>query len=156
MIIRLCKRVNAFPKGANVFAELPHYNSWLLHWVAQRLKTRLVGAQDVHDIMGAGHETTASTAAAALWAIAAHPHAEARVHAELDNVLGAQTNRLRSKLIRRHATLLVGATVIARAQKSWSACSVRKDLALWLSAEYFGSSQCAAASGSASDIHVEH
>lgn len=38
--------------------------------------------------MGAGHETTASTAAAALWAIAAHPQAEARVHAELDRVLG--------------------------------------------------------------------
>jgi len=46
-------------------------------------------AQDVHDIMGAGHETTASTAAAALWAIAAHPEVEARVHAELDAVLGA-------------------------------------------------------------------
>ena len=39
--------------------------------------------------MGAGHETTASTAAAALWAIAAHPQAEARVHTELDRVLGA-------------------------------------------------------------------
>lgn len=40
--------------------------------------------------MGAGHETTASTAAAALWALAAHPEAEARVHAELDRVLGAR------------------------------------------------------------------
>ena len=53
-------------------------------------KKQAPGAQDVHDIMGAGHETTASTAAAALWAIAAHPRAEAGVHAELDRVLGAQ------------------------------------------------------------------
>ena len=52
---------------------------------------RILSAQDVHDIMGAGHETTASTAAAALWAIAAHPQAEARVHAELDAVLGSHT-----------------------------------------------------------------
>ncbi len=46
--------------------------------------------QDVHDIMGAGHETTASTAVAALWALAAHPEVEARVHAELDRALGAR------------------------------------------------------------------
>ena len=38
--------------------------------------------------MGAGHETTATTAAAALHCVAAHPEVEARLLAELDDVLG--------------------------------------------------------------------
>jgi cytochrome P450 len=42
----------------------------------------------VHDVMGAGHETTATTAAAALHAIAAHPAVEVRLAAELREVLG--------------------------------------------------------------------
>ena len=69
------------------------------HSLALVRKQRPLGTQDVHDIMGAGHETTASTAAAALWAIAAHPQAEARVHAELDRVLGAPRTRLRCYVI---------------------------------------------------------
>lgn len=44
--------------------------------------------EDVHDIMGAGHETTATTAAAALYCIAAHPEVEARVVRELQEQLG--------------------------------------------------------------------
>ncbi|KAL4419812.1 hypothetical protein ABPG75_006910 [Micractinium tetrahymenae] len=46
--------------------------------------------EDVHDIMGAGHETTATTAAAALYCIAAHPEVEARAVAELQEVLGGR------------------------------------------------------------------
>jgi len=38
---------------------------------------------DVHDIMGAGHETTATTAAATIYCIGAHPEVEQRVAAEL-------------------------------------------------------------------------
>jgi len=44
--------------------------------------------EDVHDVMGAGHETTATTAAAALYCVAAHPEVEARLVAELQAVLG--------------------------------------------------------------------
>lgn len=39
--------------------------------------------------MGAGHETTATTAAAAIYAISAHPEVEARLVQELESVLGA-------------------------------------------------------------------
>lgn len=46
--------------------------------------------EDVHDIMGAGHETTATTAAAALYCIAAHPEVEARVVRELQEQLGGR------------------------------------------------------------------
>lgn len=38
--------------------------------------------------MGAGHETTATTTAAVLYCIAAHPEVEARVVQELEAVLG--------------------------------------------------------------------
>jgi len=44
--------------------------------------------EDVHDVMGAGHETTATTTAALLYSIVAHPEVYARVQAEVDRVLG--------------------------------------------------------------------
>ncbi len=44
--------------------------------------------EDVHDIMGAGHETTATTTAAVLYCVSAHPHVAARVRRELAAVLG--------------------------------------------------------------------
>lgn len=44
--------------------------------------------------MGAGHETTATTAAAALHAVGAHPQVEARLLAELREVLGECGQRL--------------------------------------------------------------
>ncbi len=44
--------------------------------------------EDVHDIMGAGHETTATTTAALVYCISAHPHVRDRVEAELREVLG--------------------------------------------------------------------
>lgn len=44
--------------------------------------------ENVHDVMGAGHETTASTLTAALYSVAAHPQVDARVAAELAQVLG--------------------------------------------------------------------
>ncbi|PNW87838.1 hypothetical protein CHLRE_01g003850v5 [Chlamydomonas reinhardtii] len=43
--------------------------------------------EDVHDIMGAGHETTATTTAALLYCISAHPHVRQRLEEELDAVL---------------------------------------------------------------------
>lgn len=46
--------------------------------------------EDVHDVMGAGHETTATTAAAAIYAISAHPEVEARLVQELESVLGGR------------------------------------------------------------------
>ncbi|CAI7819201.1 unnamed protein product, partial [Closterium sp. NIES-54] len=39
--------------------------------------------EDVHDVMGAGHETTATTITAALFLISQHPDAKAKVHEEL-------------------------------------------------------------------------
>jgi cytochrome P450 len=45
--------------------------------------------EDVHDVMGAGHETTATTLASALYCISAHPRVEAKVVAEMQRVLGA-------------------------------------------------------------------
>lgn len=44
--------------------------------------------EDVHDIMGAGHETTATTTAALVYCISAHPDVRDRVEAELREVLG--------------------------------------------------------------------
>lgn len=44
--------------------------------------------EDVHDIMGAGHETTATTTASTLYCISAHPEVERRIVAELQRVLG--------------------------------------------------------------------
>ncbi|KAF6262648.1 cytochrome P450 [Scenedesmus sp. NREL 46B-D3] len=46
--------------------------------------------EDVHDVMGAGHETTATTTAAALYCISAHPVVEARLMDELQRVLGGR------------------------------------------------------------------
>eukprot|EP00775_Hariotina_reticulata_P002129 gene2129-2448_t len=43
--------------------------------------------EDVHDVMGAGHETTATTTAAALYCISVHPAVEAQLLAELQAVL---------------------------------------------------------------------
>eukprot|EP00897_Mesotaenium_endlicherianum_P009449 jgi/Mesen1/8532/ME000482S07990 len=43
--------------------------------------------EDVHDIMGAGHETTATTLTATLFSISQHPHVEAQVVKELERVL---------------------------------------------------------------------
>lgn len=44
--------------------------------------------EDVHDIMGAGHETTATTTAAVLYCVSAHPEVARRVRDELSAVLG--------------------------------------------------------------------
>lgn len=38
---------------------------------------------DIHDIMGAGHETTATTAAATIYCVSAHPDVQAKVDEEL-------------------------------------------------------------------------
>ena len=43
--------------------------------------------EDVHDIMGAGHETTATTLAAALFSIARHKDVGRKIREELDTVL---------------------------------------------------------------------
>ncbi|KAG2435417.1 hypothetical protein HYH02_011918 [Chlamydomonas schloesseri] len=43
--------------------------------------------EDVHDIMGAGHETTATTTAALLYCVSAHAAVRDRVEAELDALL---------------------------------------------------------------------
>eukprot|EP00850_Spirogloea_muscicola_P015455 SM000118S25598 [mRNA] locus=s118:217470:221209:- [translate_table: standard] len=43
--------------------------------------------EDVHDIMGAGHETTATTITAALYCISQHPEVEAKVVEEVQRVL---------------------------------------------------------------------
>ena len=48
--------------------------------------------EDVVDVLGAGHETTASTLSAALWSVAAHPEVQAELRAELDAVLGREAN----------------------------------------------------------------
>ena len=40
--------------------------------------------EDIHDIMGAGHETTASTLTMCLWSVARHPAVRDRLYAELD------------------------------------------------------------------------
>ncbi|GMH33024.1 hypothetical protein BSKO_00858 [Bryopsis sp. KO-2023] len=47
--------------------------------------------EDVHDIMGAGHETTATSTATALYLISAHPEAEAKLVEELKRVLGGRS-----------------------------------------------------------------
>mmetsp|Transcript_33372 Transcript_33372/g.86576 ORF Transcript_33372/g.86576 Transcript_33372/m.86576 type:complete len:592 (+) Transcript_33372:398-2173(+) len=44
---------------------------------------------DVHDIMGAGHETTATTAAATIYCVAAHPEVDRLVAQELADLGGA-------------------------------------------------------------------
>lgn len=44
--------------------------------------------EDVHDVMGAGHETTASTLTAALYSVSQHPEVDAKIQAELEAVLG--------------------------------------------------------------------
>jgi len=44
--------------------------------------------EDIHDVMGAGHETTANTLATALWEVAMHPEVGERVKEELISVLG--------------------------------------------------------------------
>lgn len=44
--------------------------------------------EDVHDIMGAGHETTATSTATALYLISAHPEVETKLVEELNRVLG--------------------------------------------------------------------
>ncbi|GLI63266.1 hypothetical protein VaNZ11_006170 [Volvox africanus] len=46
--------------------------------------------EDVHDIMGAGHETTATTTAALLYCISAHTDVRQRVEKELEDVLGGK------------------------------------------------------------------
>jgi len=44
--------------------------------------------EDVHDIMGAGHETTATTTATTIYLISRHPEVEEKVVEELERVLG--------------------------------------------------------------------
>jgi len=48
--------------------------------------------EDVHDVMGAGHETTASTLTAALYSVSQHPEVEAKLVEELERVLGTGTS----------------------------------------------------------------
>jgi cytochrome P450 len=45
--------------------------------------------EDVHDIMGAGHETTATTTAAVLYNVSVHPEVESKLLKELRAVCGA-------------------------------------------------------------------
>jgi len=49
-------------------------------------------------VMGAGHETTASTLTAALYSVASHPEVDARVAAELAEVLGVGDEVSRRRL----------------------------------------------------------
>jgi hypothetical protein len=62
--------------------------------------------ENVHDVMGAGHETTASTLTAALYSVAAHPEVDARVAAELAEVLGVgdEVSRARQPIFRKPAS----------------------------------------------------
>ncbi|KAK3267371.1 hypothetical protein CYMTET_24065 [Cymbomonas tetramitiformis] len=46
--------------------------------------------EDVHDVMGAGHETTASTLSACLYTLSQHPEIDRKVQAELEAVLGGR------------------------------------------------------------------
>eukprot|EP00898_Chlorokybus_atmophyticus_P004687 jgi/Chlat1/5219/Chrsp33S05189 len=46
--------------------------------------------EDVHDVMGAGHDTTASTMSACIYCIAQNPQVEAKVVEELRSVLGGR------------------------------------------------------------------
>eukprot|EP00803_Ostreobium_quekettii_P009904 evm.model.scf_51.15 EVM.evm.TU.scf_51.15 scf_51:142967-148763(-) len=46
--------------------------------------------EDVHDVMGAGHETTATTTATTIYLISKNPRVEAKVVEELDRVLGGR------------------------------------------------------------------
>jgi len=46
--------------------------------------------EDVHDVMGAGHETTANTLTAALWEVASNPEIDAKISRELEEVLGGK------------------------------------------------------------------
>uniref|UniRef100_A0A7S4DFN2 Cytochrome P450 n=4 Tax=Lotharella globosa TaxID=91324 RepID=A0A7S4DFN2_9EUKA len=48
--------------------------------------------EDIHDVMGAGHETTANTLATALWEVSMHPEVGAKVREELETVLGKGPN----------------------------------------------------------------
>mmetsp|Transcript_13427 Transcript_13427/g.18356 ORF Transcript_13427/g.18356 Transcript_13427/m.18356 type:complete len:596 (-) Transcript_13427:161-1948(-) len=48
--------------------------------------------EDVHDVMGAGHETTASTLTAALYSVSQHPEVDAKIQAELEAILGVGEN----------------------------------------------------------------
>ena len=49
--------------------------------------------EDVHDIMGAGHETTASALAACLYLISVHPEVEEKVVHELKTVLSKRSHK---------------------------------------------------------------
>jgi len=49
--------------------------------------------EDVHDVMGAGHETTASTLTAALYSCSQHHEVDRRVQEELERVLGKGEGR---------------------------------------------------------------
>eukprot|EP00468_Gymnochlora_sp_CCMP2014_P003756 CAMPEP_0167757978 /NCGR_PEP_ID=MMETSP0110_2-20121227/10219_1 /TAXON_ID=629695 /ORGANISM="Gymnochlora sp., Strain CCMP2014" /LENGTH=353 /DNA_ID=CAMNT_0007644215 /DNA_START=494 /DNA_END=1552 /DNA_ORIENTATION=+ len=44
--------------------------------------------EDIHDVMGAGHETTANTLSTALWEIAMHPEVGEKIRKELEAVTG--------------------------------------------------------------------
>lgn len=72
-------------------------NDLLSRLIAARDETTGSGlsAQEVRDevitIFMAGHETTATAMAWVWYLLAKHPHEEARLHAELDQVLGART-----------------------------------------------------------------
>lgn len=49
--------------------------------------------EDIHDVMGAGHETTANTLTTALWEISMHPEVGVRVQDELDALCGTGPDR---------------------------------------------------------------
>eukprot|EP00746_Dinoflagellata_sp_MGD_P024999 gnl/MRDRNA2_/MRDRNA2_158738_c0_seq1.p1 gnl/MRDRNA2_/MRDRNA2_158738_c0~~gnl/MRDRNA2_/MRDRNA2_158738_c0_seq1.p1 ORF type:complete len:684 (+),score=96.86 gnl/MRDRNA2_/MRDRNA2_158738_c0_seq1:185-2053(+) len=49
--------------------------------------------EDIHDVMGAGHETTANTLSSALWEISMHPEVGVKIQDELDALCGVGPNR---------------------------------------------------------------
>jgi len=51
--------------------------------------------EDIHDVMGAGHETTANTLATALWEVSMHPDVAKKVKEELTQLLGSGENSRR-------------------------------------------------------------
>lgn len=68
--------------------------------------------EDVHDIMGAGHETTATTTAAVLYCVSAHPEVARRVRNELSAVLGGADTSL-PVTVRKPVSVLGGCALLA-------------------------------------------
>ncbi|GIL78304.1 hypothetical protein Vretifemale_7752 [Volvox reticuliferus] len=80
--------------------------------------------EDVHDIMGAGHETTATTTAALLYCISAHTDVRQRVEQELEEVLGGRDPSYDD--LERMPYLQVGAPGEGSLSHEWGAGQRRK------------------------------